>query len=270
MQFIDSHCHLDFAEFQPDLLATITRAEQSGVVLMQTISTKPEKFSQIIELAQQHNRLVCSIGIHPLEVGKCGLYLAADLAVIAQHEKVVGIGETGLDYHYEKEGFELQQQSFIEHIKVARELGLPLIIHTRDADADTIRILKEQKKHGDFSAVLHCFTATEELALAAIEEGFYISASGIITFKSATSIQTIFAKVPLNRILIETDAPYLAPIPNRGKRNEPAFVVHTAEFLANLRGESLATIAKATTENFFSLFKKAEKYARTASILYNN
>lgn len=267
MQFIDSHCHLDFPEFKEDFSEIISRSEDANVILMQLISTKPNKFAEIISLAQQHDKFLCSIGIHPLELKNHRKYLASELIAIANHEKVIGIGETGLDYYYDKDHMSLQQESFIEHIKAARELNLPLIVHTRDADEDTINILREQKRIGDFSAVLHCFTATRELALAAIEEGFYISASGIITFKNAVSIQEIFKEVPLNRILIETDAPYLAPVPKRGKRNEPAFVVHTAEYLANLRGESLEAIGDITTENFFRLFKKAQDYAADRCII---
>jgi TatD DNase family protein len=253
---VDSHCHLDFPDFAADRADVLARARNAGVGVMVTIGTRLSKFAEVRAIAESDPALFCSVGVHPHEAEKEGVGDPAPLLTAAAHPKVVGIGETGLDYYYKHSAPAAQARSFRAHIAAARESGLPLIVHARDADVDTIRILADEHRAGAFPGVIHCFTASRELAEHAVALGLYISFSGILTFKNARDIQETAKALPLERILVETDAPYLAPMPNRGKRNEPAFVAHTAAFLAKLRGETVERIADATTENFFRLFRK--------------
>lgn len=261
MQLVDSHCHLDFDSFDEDFDDVLTRARGAGVGTMVTICTKLSEFDRIRDIAEGQDDIYCSIGVHPHEAAEEGIDTPDALLDGATHPKVIGIGETGLDYYYEHSPRDRQATSFRAHIAAARETGLPLIVHTRDADADTIGILREENAAGAFPGVIHCFTSTRELAEAALALGFYISLSGIVTFKNARDLQDIARDVPSDRILIETDAPYLAPVPKRGRRNEPAFVAHTATFLAELRGEPVERLAETTSENFFTLFNKADRPA---------
>jgi len=253
---VDSHCHLDFPDFAPDRADVLARARNAGVGVMVTIGTRLSKFAEVRAIAESDPALYCSVGVHPHDAEKEGVGDPAPLLNAAQHPKVVGIGETGLDYFYKHSAPEAQARSFRAHVAAARESGLPLIVHARDADVDTIRILADEHRAGAFPGVIHCFTASRDLADHAVALGLYISFSGILTFKNARDIQETAKALPLERILVETDAPYLAPVPNRGKRNEPAYVAHTASFLAKLRGETAERIADATTENFFRLFRK--------------
>ena len=256
---VDSHCHLDFPDFARDFGDVLVRARNAGVGVMVTIGTKLSRFAEVRAIAESDPAIWCSVGVHPHEAEKEGVGDPAPLLEAARHPKVVGIGETGLDYYYKHSAPEAQARSFRAHIRAARESGLPLIVHARDADLDTIRIMGDEHRAGAFPGVIHCFTASHELAEHAVALGLYISFSGILTFKNARYIQETAKALPLDRILVETDAPYLAPMPNRGKRNEPAFVAHTAAFLAKLRGETPERIAAATSENFFRLFKKVKQ-----------
>jgi TatD DNase family protein len=258
---VDSHCHLDFPDFAPDRADLLVRARNAGVGIMVTICTRLSKFTEVRAIAESDPALYCSVGVHPHEAEKEGVGDPAPLLDLAAHPKVVGIGETGLDYFYKHSAPEAQARSFRAHIAAARESGLPLIVHARDADVDTIRIMADEHRAGAYPGVIHCFTASREMAEHAVALGHYISFSGILTFKNARDIQETAKALPLDRILVEADAPYLAPMPNRGKRNEPAYVAHTAAFLAKLRGESAERIADATTENFFRLFRKVKRPA---------
>lgn len=256
---VDSHCHLDFDSFDDDFDDVLARARTAGIGTMVTICTKLSEFERVRGIAEGQPDIYCSVGVHPHEAEDEGVDTASGLIARAAHEKVVGIGETGLDYFYEHSPRAAQATSFRAHIAAARETGLPVIVHTRDADEDTVDILRDEYAKGAFPGVIHCFTSTRALAEAALELGFYISLSGIVTFKSARDLQETAKIVPLDRLLVETDAPYLAPVPKRGKRNEPAFVAHTAAFLAELRGETPDAIANITTDNFFTLFAKARR-----------
>jgi TatD DNase family protein len=256
---VDSHCHLDFPEFAPELDAVVARAKGAGVGVCVTIGTKMSGFPRVREIAERFDNVWCSVGIHPHEAEVELLDSPAPLIEAAKHPKVVGIGESGLDYYYEHSPREAQKRNFRAHIAAARQTGLPLIVHTRDADDDTIAILREETARAPFSGLVHCFTGTAALADAALEIGFSISVSGIATFKNSQALRDVIARVPLDRLLVETDAPYLAPVPVRGKRNEPAFVAHTAAALAMLKGESADALAAATTENFFRLFTKVAR-----------
>jgi TatD DNase family protein len=256
---VDSHCHLDFPEFAPELDAVVARAEGAGVGVCVTIGTTLAKFPNVLEVARRFANVYCSVGIHPHEAKAEPLEGPAPLIARAQHPKVVGIGETGLDYYYEHSPREAQIANFRAHIAAACELGLPLIVHTRDAEDDTIAILHDELGQGRFTGLIHCFTGTQRLADAALELGFFISASGIATFKKSEELRAVLKTVPLDRLLVETDAPFLAPMPHRGKRNEPAFVRHTAEMLAEMKGVSFAALAETTTENFFRLFTRAKR-----------
>ena len=258
---VDSHCHLDYLARDGDLDAVIARARDAGVGAMITICTKLSEFELVRGIAAGHPDVWCSLGVHPHEAEGEGQRTADRLIALAAHDEVVGIGETGLDYYYEHSPREAQQQSFRAHIAAARETGLPLIVHSRDADDDTVAILQEAYAEGPFSGVIHCFTAGPGLARAALDIGFYISVAGIVTFKKADALRAVIADVPLDRLLIETDAPYLAPVPMRGKRNEPAFVGHTAAALASLKQVPVAEIARITTDNVFRLFSKATRPA---------
>ena len=258
---VDSHCHLDFDAFQEDFDDVLGRAATAGVGAMVTICTRLTKFPEVHAIAAAHDHIWCSVGVHPHEAAEEGVSDPAALIERAAEPRVVGIGETGLDFYYEHSPRKAQETSFRAHIEAARQTGLPLIVHARDADVETMQILREEHEKGPYPGVIHCFTASRQLADAAIDLGLYVSFSGILTFKNATAIQDTAAALPLDRVLVETDAPYLAPAPNRGKRNEPSFVAHTAGFLAGLRNETPEAIADITTDNFFRLFSKAERPA---------
>ncbi|MDX5365808.1 MAG: TatD family hydrolase [Alphaproteobacteria bacterium] len=253
---IDSHCHLDFPDFGPEVEEVVARAHGAGIGLMLTISTKVSEFDRVRAVAERFPHVYCTVGIHPHEAASEPETDTATLVEMAKHPKVVGIGETGLDYFYEHSPREAQQRNFRAHIAAARETGLPLVVHTRDADEDTAHILVEEMGKGAYPGLLHCFSSGRQLAEKALEIGFYISLSGILTFKNAVELRETAARVPLDRLLVETDAPYLAPVPKRGKRNEPSFVVHTAEKLAEVKGVSAAALADATTANFLRLFSR--------------
>ncbi len=255
---VDSHCHLDFDVFDDDREDMIARAAEAGVGTLVTICTHLSKFDAVRAIADSHENIWCSVGIHPHQVAEEGIAPAERLIDLAADPLVVGIGETGLDYYYDNSPRDEQRANFRSHIEAARETGLPLIVHTRDADEDTAAILVEEAGQGSFRGVLHCFSAGRDLAETALDLGFYISLSGIVTFRNAGDLREIARDVPLDRLLVETDSPFLAPIPNRGKRNEPAFVVHTARAVAELKGIDEAEFAEATTENFFRLFSKVE------------
>ena len=253
---IDSHCHLDFDTFAPELDAVVERARQAGVGGLLTICTRLTEFERVRTIAERFHDVWCSVGIHPHEAASEAAD-AARLVELTQHPKVVGVGEAGLDYFYEHSPREAQRAVFREHIAAARLSGLPLIVHSRDADEEPVALLEEGAKTGKLTGVIHCFSSTAYLAERALALGFYISLSGIVTFRKATELQAIARTIPEDRLLVETDSPYLAPVPHRGKRNEPAYVADTAAFVAALRGEPLEQLAKASTANFHRLFAKA-------------
>lgn len=255
--FIDSHCHLNYkglVEQQADVLA---RARESGVSAMLNISTREREWDDVIGLAEQETDVWASVGIHPHEADQHVGMDCAKLVAKAAHPRVVAIGETGLDYYYDKSDRAQQCTGFREHIKASRETGLPIIIHTRDAEADTAAILTEEMREGAFTGVIHCFTASAEFARIALDLGMYISLSGIVTFKNAQDLQDVAKWLPEDRLLVETDAPFLAPIPHRGRTGEPAFVADTARFVAQLRGVAPEFLAQQTSDNFYNLFSKA-------------
>jgi TatD DNase family protein len=254
---VDSHCHLDFADFGAERDAVIARARRAGVGAMLTICTKVTEFNEVLALAETHDDIWCSVGIHPHEAASEPATDAAILGEMARHRKVIGIGECGLDFHYDHSPRDRQAEVFRAHAVAARATGLPLIVHTRNADEATATILADESRVGSLRGVIHCFSSGPQLAEKALELGFYLSFSGIVTFKKAEELRGIARTVPLDRMLVETDAPYLAPMPHRGKRNEPAFVVHTAALLAELRGLRPDEFARLTTDNFFRLFDKA-------------
>lgn len=256
---VDSHCHLDFPEFAPEIEAVVARAHDAGVGVCLTIGTTLKGFARVREIAERFPGVCCSVGIHPHEAEGEPLADASALIELAAHPKVVGIGETGLDYYYEHSPKDVQRSNFRTHIAAARETKLPLIVHTRDAEDDTIEILQDEMRRGAFAGLIHCFTGTPRMAAAALELGLYISVSGIATFKKSEELRETLRAVPLERLLVETDAPYLAPMPYRGKRNEPAYVAKTASVLAEIKDVSFETLADATTENFFRLFTRAER-----------
>jgi TatD DNase family protein len=261
---IDSHCHLDFPELKAELGAVLQRAQAAGVGLMVTISTRVGQFNELRSLVEAHDNVFCSIGTHPHNAAEEPDIMVEELVELSRHSKVVAIGEAGLDYHYDHSPRDVQEKSFRTHIAAARETDLPLVIHARDADADIARMLEEETKKGAFPFVLHCFTSGPDLAHRGLTLGGYISFSGVVTFKNAQALRDIALAVPSDRLLVETDAPYLAPEPLRGKTNEPAFVVHTAARLAALRGVREGEIARLTTENFCKLFKKVPRSALNA------
>lgn len=253
---VDSHCHLDFNSLSEDIEGVLERGHLADVDLMVTISTRIRQFDKIRAIAEAHDNVYCTIGTHPHNADEELGITAEEIIEISKHPKVVGIGEAGLDYHYDNGTPEAQAQGFRTHIDAARQTGLPLIIHARDADKDTSDILIEETGKGAFPFVLHCFTAGRKLAMTGIELGGYVSFSGVITFKTAEELKQIAGDLPGDRILVETDAPYLAPVPMRGKPNEPSYVRHTAQCLADLRNQTLEQTAKQTSENFFRLFTK--------------
>ncbi len=255
---VDSHCHLDFPELAADAEGVVARAHAAGVGTMVTIGTELARFSGVLAMAERFDHVWCSVGTHPHESGKELVTDPAPLLAHTGHPKVVAIGETGLDYYYEHSPRPPQLASFRAHIAAAREAGLPVIVHTRDADDDTIAVLENEMGKGHFTGLIHCFTGGQRLADAALRLGLYISVSGIATFKNSAALRDVIKNVPLERLLVETDAPFLAPMPHRGKTNEPAFVVHTAAMLAGLKGVTPEALAAATTENFFRLFSKAK------------
>ena len=256
---VDSHCHLDFDVFEGRLDSVLADARAAGVGAMLTIGTKLNEFAGVRAIAEANENVYCTAGVHPHEADAHAGVTAADLGALAIHPKVVGIGETGLDYHYDKSDRGRQRDCFAAHLVAACDTGLPVVVHARNADEDMARMLSEAAGAGDLQGVLHCFTATRALAETAVDLGFYVSFSGILTFKNADDLRETAKALPLERLLVETDAPYLAPVPTRGKPNEPAFVVHTAACLAELRGIPMAELAQATTDNFFTLFGKARR-----------
>jgi TatD DNase family protein len=253
---IDSHCHLDFPDFAAELDAVVGRARGAGIARMVTISTRVRRHAEVLAVAERFADVYCSVGTHPHYAHEEPDVTAADLVARSRHPKVVALGEAGLDYHYDTSPRDAQERGFRTHIAAARQTGLPLVIHTRDADDDTARILEQETGQGAFPAVLHCFTGGRDLADRAIALGLYISFTGILTFKNSAAIRAIAASLPADRILVETDAPYLAPGRFRGKRNEPAHVAEIATTLAECRGVSFDDIARQTSDNFFRLFGK--------------
>jgi TatD DNase family protein len=258
---IDSHCHLDFPAFSAELDGVVTRARNAGIARMVTISTRVKRQDELLTITERFPDVFCSVGTHPHYAHEELGVTTADLVARAKNPKVVAIGEAGLDYHYDNSPRDAQERGFRNHIAAARETGLPLVIHSREADDDMARILEEETGKGAFPAVLHCFTGGADLARRAVALGLFVSFTGILTFKNSTALREIAAALPADRILVETDAPYLAPGKYRGKRNEPAYVVETAKVLAETRGVSFETIARQTTENFFRLFAKVPRPA---------
>jgi TatD DNase family protein len=256
---VDSHCHLDYDSLSEEIDMVVARARLAGIGTMLTISTRLDRFPGVLAIAERFEDIWCSVGVHPHEAGAESDVTTRQLVELSEHPKVVGIGETGLDYYYEHSSRELQQRSFRAHICAARETGLPIIVHSRNAEADTAQILIEEYAEGAYPGLLHCFSATKQLAENALKIDFRISFSGIVTFKNAGEVRDAAQIVPMDRLLVETDAPYLAPVPHRGKTNEPSFVVHTAATVAELKGVTDAEIADVTTENFFRLFTKVRR-----------
>ena len=255
---VDSHCHLDFDSLKADRADLLSRARKVGVGTMVTIGTSKSNIEEVKQLASDNESVWCTVGIHPHSASSDS-FSWEELVRFADHPKVVGIGETGLDYYYDHSSREHQQESFRNHCRAARECGLPLVVHSRNADADTARILEEECEVGDLRGVIHCFSSGHNLARASLQLGFYISISGIVTFKGADSVRAVVESLPTNRLLVETDAPYLAPVPKRGRVNEPAYVAYTAAYIAKIRGVSLGQLAYDTTNNFFDLFQKARR-----------
>jgi TatD DNase family protein len=253
---IDSHCHLNYKGLIEDQANVLDRSRAAGVDLMLNIATRESEWDAVLDTAVREPDVWATVGIHPHEADEHPHIDTAKLVERAAHPRVVGIGETGLDYYYDHSDRDGQQNSFRSHIVAARDTGLPLIVHTREAEEDTLRIMREEMGKGAYSGVIHCFTASGAFADAAMELGFYISISGIVTFKSAKDLQETAARLPIDRLLVETDSPFLAPVPHRGRPCEPAYVADTAKFLANLRGESIEELAAATSANFRTLFSK--------------
>ena len=258
---VDSHCHLDFPAFADDFPAVLERARAAGVRTLQTISTRLATVDTILDVASRDPDIWCSVGLHPHEAATEDDVSPDRIVALSDHPDVIGVGETGLDYYYEHSPRERQQESFRNHIEASRRTGLPLIVHARDADDDVVEVLREEYEAGPFPGLIHCFTAGPELARAALDIGFLISISGIVTFKKAENVHAAAREVPLDRLLVETDSPFLAPVPHRGKRCEPAFVARTAAAIAELRQIDPSRLAAATTDNFFRLFSKARRPA---------
>ncbi|CCD97785.1 TatD family hydrolase [Bradyrhizobium sp. STM 3809] len=256
---VDSHCHLDFPDFAEDLEGIVTRAAAAGVGRLVTISTRVRRLPELLAIAERFDNVYCSIGTHPHNADEEDGIPAEELIALTKHPKVVALGEAGLDNFYDHGSKDAQERGFRAHIAAARETGLPLVIHTREADAQCGRILDEEMARGPFKAVLHCYTGGRELAMKAIDLGLHISFTGIVTFKKSDALRALAAEVPADRIMVETDAPYLAPGKFRGKRNEPAYVVETAKVLAEARGVSFEEFSRQTTETFFKLFAKVPR-----------
>lgn len=259
---IDSHCHLDFNDFEEDLDEIISRAKESGITAILNAGNNINELDHQLKLSERYPFIYTAVGVHPHNAAEYPDLKAQDLIEKSNHKRVVGIGECGLDYYYDYSPKEEQIKIFIEHIKAAQETGLPLIIHNRDSDEDMINILGEYYKKTPFSGELHCFSSSRKLAEFALSIGFYLSASGIITFNKSGELREIFKDLPLDRLLIETDAPFLAPIPMRGRRNEPSFVRYTAERLAQIKDIPFEKLAQITSDNFHNLFRKASDKGR--------
>ncbi len=259
---VDSHCHLDFPDFAPELDAVVERARAAGVGRMITICTHLSRFDQVHAVAERFADVFCTLGVHPHHAQDELAGVSVErLVELASRPKVIGIGETGLDYHYDKSPRDTQQENFRRHIRAAMETGLPLIVHTREADADIMRIVREEAAGQPVKGLLHCFSSGRAVAEEALAFGFYLSLSGIVTFKKSDDLRAIVKDVPLDRILVETDAPYLAPLPYRGKRNEPAYVAHTAAVVATVKGVTPDEMARLSTENVFRLFDRLPRLA---------
>ena len=256
---VDSHCHLDFPDFAVERDAVVARARMAGVMTMVTVGTRLDEFAGVRAIAEADDGIWCSVGAHPHEAADHAALTPEELVALSAHPKVVGIGETGLDFHYDLSPREVQERVFRAHIAASRATGLPLIVHAREADREIARILGEERPP---PGVLHCFSSGLALAEAALRLGFYISISGIVTVRNAEDLRAIVRDLPLDRLLVETDSPYLAPVPYRGKRNEPAFVAATAAAVAALKGIDPEALAAATSENFFRLFRKARPFGR--------
>jgi TatD DNase family protein len=264
---VDSHCHLDDEGLAEDLPAVLSRAEAAGVGFMLSICSRIRKFDRILAIAEKYPNVYCTVGTHPHNAHEELDISVDEIVALAQHSKVAGIGEAGLDYFYDNSPRDAQMHGFRNHIAAARETGLPLVIHARDAEDDTARVLAEEMAKGAFKAVLHCFTGQQWLAERGVELGLYVSFSGILTYKTAEALRTTARALPSNRILVETDAPFLAPVPFRGKPNEPSYVAATVKQLAEVRGVSPDEMAWQSSENFFALFNKIpkpERYKRLA------
>ena len=259
---VDSHCHLTYDDFSEDFDEMIARAKENGVTTILNAGNNIGEIAEQIELSEKYPFIYTAVGVHPHNASEYENIKAEDFIKQSEHKKIVAIGECGLDYYYDYSPKDVQIKVFQEQIKAAQESGLPLIIHTRDADEDTMEILDKMYKQKSFTGELHCFSSGKKLAEYALSIGLYLSASGIITFNKSADLRDIFSEIPLDRLLIETDSPFLAPVPMRGRRNEPAFVLHTAEKLAQLRGLSLDKIAEITSDNFFRLFRKASDKGR--------
>ena len=262
---VDSHCHLDFPDFADDLDGIVRRARDKNIGRMVTISTRVRRLDGLLAITERFADVFCSVGTHPHHAHEELDISTADLVAYTRHPKVGAIGEAGLDYHYDNSPRDAQEQGFRTHIAAARETGLPLVIHSREADDDMARILEEETGKGAFPAVLHCFTGGRDLAMRGVALGHFVSFTGILTFKNSQPLRDIAAALPADRILVETDAPYLAPNPYRGKRNEPSYVTETAKILAQTRGVSSDEIARQTTENFFRLFSKVPRQLQGAA-----
>lgn len=256
---VDRHCHIDRPEFKTDLDGVVARAKAAGVGVLVNISTRIRRFDDVKAVIERFENVYGSVGTHPHNAHEELDIPLAEIIRLAQHPKIVSVGEAGLDYFYKHSTPAAQAEGFRRHIAAARETGLPLEIHTRDADADTIAILEDEHKKGAFPAILHCFTGGRELAMRAVDLGLYVSFSGVITFKKSEGLREIAREIPLDRLFVETDAPFLAPEPYRGKVCEPAYVVHTAKTLADVKGVSVEEAARATTDNFFRLFTKVRR-----------
>lgn len=262
MLIVDSHCHLDYDGLQDQLPSILARAETAGVGLMLSISSRVKNFGPLLRIAEENPNVYCTIGTHPHNAHEELDITVKQLVALSKHPKVVGIGEVGLDYHYDNSPRAAQRQGFITHIAAARETGLPLIIHTREAENDTIEILETEMAKGQFKALLHCFTSEDYLAKRAVQLGLYVSFSGILTYKTAQNLRATAERLPADRLLVETDAPFLAPLPFRGKPNEPSYVVKTLETLAVVRGVAADEMAVITSNNFFRLFSKVQRPAK--------
>src|ERR1700754_424118 len=261
---IDSHCHLDFPDFADDLDGIVTRAEAAGVGRIVTISTRVKQLDALLDITARFPNVYCSVGTHPHHADEEDGIAAEQLVELTKHPKVVALGEAGLDYFYQHGSREAQERGFRAHIAASRATGLPLVVHTRDADEDCGRILEDEMARGSFRAVLHCYTGGRDLAMRAISLGLSISFTGILTFKNSQALRDLAAELPADRIMVETDSPFLAPGKFRGKRNEPSYVVEVAKVLADARGVSLEEISRQTTQNFFRLFSKVPPPEATA------
>ncbi len=259
MRVVDSHCHLDFEGMEEKLPGILARAETAGVGLMLSISSRISRFPNLLRIAEEHTNVFCTVGTHPHNAHEELDVPVAEIVRLARHSKVVGIGEAGLDYHYDFSPREAQMTGFSSHIAAARETGLPLVIHTREAEEDTARVLEEEMARGPFKAVLHCFTSQDWLARKGVDLGLSVSFSGILTYKSAENLRQTARGLPEDRILVETDSPYLSPVPHRGRDNEPAFVVETLKHLAAARSTDAEHMARVTSNNFFALFDKVPR-----------